>query len=259
MKIWFKAVFALLLLTSVLSADTPAPVKPAPPTNAAPAANDAKPVEKSKFALLNIEKESLNEEDFGTIFQQDLSTLSNADVKIDNDCSNKLDLALRGAAADPNALAFIFTQATEGRLCAILSQKPAEVEAAMKNFKDTEGFTPVTNKNGAKAPVVPATPAATNAAPAAVNTTNTNNGQTVNSGNNVDPKVVAAQKAKQDEQMKAAQDAINNLFAQVGNKMNTNAQIPAMNFGGAFGGNNGAAQADLGAGLARVPVNAARN
>lgn len=285
MKTSFKAVFALLLLTSVLSVDAPvaAPVatKQAPPTNAPPAQNAA-PVEKSKFALLNTQKENLNEDDLSNIFQQDMAALSSADVQIDSDCGTKLDLALKGAATDANALAFIFTQATEGRLCAMLSQKPAEMEAAMKNFKDTEGFTPVTNKNDAKAPArTPVAADATKVAPpvaaadatvatkaAVPSTTNSNNGQTVNTGNNVDPKIVAAQKAKQDEQMQAAKNAINNLFAQVGNKMNTNAQIPSMDFGNPFGGNNGAnradlgnpfsgsgaAKADLGAGLARTPV-----
>lgn len=385
MNTLLKTSFTLLLLTSVFTQATPTPAAPAqtplltmprpvqPPANlaampiqtppaskpvptiqpiAVPSANQT-PEEKSKFALLNTQKDSLNEDDLSSIFQQDLNSLITNDSGIDSQCGAKLDAALKAAAADPNALAFIFTQATEGHLCAMLNQNQSDIDSALKNFKDTEGFTPVANNNGNKSPVsnapvssapvsntpvsnAPVANATNNAAPnnaanntsininannnisvnnlttktpvanntanvnattnnttttntaaanntttnatnvAAVNntvanTTNTtdasktttnNNGNAVNTGNNADPKVVAAQKAAQEEQMKAAQAAINNLFSQVGTRMNMNSSMPNINFGApssssppSFVGN--AANKDLGAGLARVAITGA--
>lgn len=254
-----RATLALLLVASAFADYTPVAVAPAAgaPAPAAPAKDD------SKFALLNAQKETLTDDDLSTIFQQDLSALGSSSTVIDGACGAKLDLALKGAASDPNALSFIFTQATEGRLCVMLNQNQNDIDAAMKSFKDTEGFTPVSNNNGPKAPapsapkaVAPVIPnmsaPATNAPKVPAPAATPASGSAVNTGNNADPAVVAAQKAKQDEQMKAAQAAISNLFSQVNNKIGTSAQMPNINFNAAANGSGNSANADLGAGLARV-------
>ena len=232
---------------------------------AAPAATQ----DQSKLALMSSTKQNLSNDDLSAIFTQDLNALSNSGSLIDSTCSAKLDAALKAAASDPNALSFIFTQATEGKLCNMLSQNQSDVNAAMSNFKPTENFSPVSNtKAPTSAPVTTPTPAsvsipvtsapsATVSAPAT--TTTTNGANNVQTGNNVDPKVVAAQKAKQDEQMKAAQDAINNLFSQVNTKMAVNSAMPNINFGAAPTATAGVnVGADLGAGLARVPATSSR-
>lgn len=262
-----KTIFTLLTIACVF-AQSPATAAPALPAGIQ---------DQSKLALLSSTKQNLTNDDLSAMFTQDLSALSSAGSLIDDACSSKLDAALKAAASDPNALSFIFTQATEGKLCVMLSQKPADVDAAMSNFKDTESFAPVSNSNAKAAPAsipapataklpniaTPTTAPTTTAAPtiapitttAPAATTKSNNTNEVKTANNVDPKVVAAQKAKQDEQMKAAQDAINNLFSQVNTKMNMNSAMPNINFGAAptttASANMGS---DLGAGLARVPA-----
>lgn len=274
MKNSLKPIFALLLLTCVFAENVvpviPAattktdanaavaattPVKPAdaapattatpstPATSPAPDAT-AKPAEKaSALALLNSQKENLTDADFGDMFQQDITSLGGASTLMDDTCAVKLDSALKSAAADSNALSFIFTQATEGRLCSMLGQNQADIDTAMKSFKDSENFTPVTN-NGAKgAP-----------APAANNNNNVNSGDVANANKNVDAATVAAQQAAQADQMKAAQNAINSLFAQADNKISKNASMPNIAFGGPSTAVNADAKVNTGAGLARVAV-----
>lgn len=261
-----------------------APASPNMPTNSAnpssPADQGISDSDKAKYALLSADKQNLTEADLSSIFQKDLTTLgsnSSGDAGIDSDCSDKLNSALKATASDPNALAFIFTQATQGSLCKMLGQNQGDVDAAMKGFKDTEGFTPVANNNAPAAPIAANnTPAAinNNSAPAAVqitpptipasdasNNPTTNTGNSVNTSNNTDPKVAADQSAKQAQQMQQAQDAINNLFAQVGTRMNTNQAMPNISFGAPDATSNPgmaaiAPNADLGAGLARVPATA---
>ena len=229
MNLSFFVIFGALLIRKYLSYDSPTNTTYTTNTNtgriiSAPVSQtitnniSVDTPNETNINITNTQNNNSTNADFLKMFNDQLNQVQNQTSPFDT----QLDLLLNEAQNDPNQLTFIFNQALEGDITNMLQTSQDDTLEHIQNENNNDNdndnsFTPVDM----------------------INQNQGNITLPFNTGNQTDSNSAQGQAVKNtQQQIQQANEAINNIFAQMNDNSIINSSIPQINFSPSITNNN---------------------